>query len=159
ASAQTSKELQAHLAGAVEARASDLHVHSGAPIKIRVNGEFVDQESDPLRPEQAEAMLISCMTPEQKETFDKAGEIDFACAIPEVGRFRVNLYRQQRGMDGVFRIIPLAPPTLEELGLPSTLARVVNYHQGLVLLTGPSGCGKSSTLAALVGILNEERRD
>jgi twitching motility protein PilT len=151
--------LEKHLARAVELRGSDLHVHSGAPIKIRINGEFVDQEGGPLSAGQAEAMLVGCMLPEQQEAFDKNGEIDFAYAIAGVGRFRVNLYRQQRGMDGVFRIIPLVPPTLEDLGLPSSLAKVVNYHQGMVLLTGPSGCGKSSTMAALIGILNEERRD
>jgi twitching motility protein PilT len=151
--------LEKLLARAVELRGSDLHVHSGSPIKIRVNGEFVDQESAPLTAPQAEAMLVDCMTAEQKEALDKNGEIDFAYAIAGVGRFRVNLYRQQRGLDGVFRIIPLVPPTLEGLGLPSSLAKLVNYHQGMVLLTGPSGCGKSSTMAALIGILNEERRD
>jgi twitching motility protein PilT len=151
--------LEKHLARAVELRGSDLHVHSGSPIKIRVNGEFVDQEGGPLSAGQAEAMLVGCMLPEQKDLFDANGEIDFAYAIPGVGRFRVNLYRQQRGMDGVFRIIPLVPPTLEDLGLPSSLAKLVNYHQGMVLLTGPSGCGKSSTMAALISILNEERRD
>ena len=62
--------------------------------------------------------------------FDKNGEIDFAYAIAGVGRCRVNLYRQQRGVDGVFRIIPLVPPTLEELGLPLSLAKVVSYHRG-----------------------------
>jgi twitching motility protein PilT len=151
--------LEKHLARAAELRGSDLHVHSGAPIKIRINGEFVDQESAPLSAAQAETMLMGCMLPEQRELFEKNGEIDFAYAIAGVGRFRVNLYRQQRGMDGVFRIIPLVPPTLEDLGLPISLAKVVNYHMGMVLLTGPSGCGKSSTLAALINILNEERRD
>ena len=151
--------LEKHLARAVELRGSDLHVHSGSPIKIRVHGGFVDQEGGPLSAGQAETMLAGCMTPEQKDAFEKNGEIDFAYAIPGVGRFRVNLYRQQRGMDGVFRIIPLVPPTLEDLGLPVSLAKVVNYHQGMVLLTGPSGCGKSSTMAALINILNEERRD
>jgi len=159
AGARSAPALEALLARAVQLRGSDLHVHSGAPIKIRINGEFVDQESAPTTAPQAEAMLIGCMTPEQKDQFEKNGEIDFAYAIAGVGRFRVNLYRQQRGMDGVFRIIPLVPPTLEDLGLPSSLAKVVNYHQGMVLLTGPSGCGKSSTMAALIGILNEERRD
>jgi twitching motility protein PilT len=156
---RTAAALEALLAKAVELRGSDLHVHSGTPIKIRINGEFVDQEGATLTAQQAEAMLTGCMTSEQKDLFEKNGEIDFAYAIAGVGRFRVNLYRQQRGMDGVFRIIPLVPPTLEELGLPSSLAKVVNYHQGMVLLTGPSGCGKSSTMAALIGILNEERRD
>ena len=89
----------------------------------------------------------------------KHGELDFAYTLPGVGRFRANVYRQQRGSDGVFRVIPPAPPTLEDLGLPNSLAKVINFHQGLVLLTGPAGCGKSSTMAALINILNEERRD
>jgi len=76
-----------------------------------------------------------------------------------VGRFRASIYRQQRGVDGVFRPIPTHPPTLEQLGMPANLARLTSYHQGLVLVTGPAGCGKSSTLAALVNLINENRPD
>jgi twitching motility protein PilT len=71
----------------------------------------------------------------------------------------VNAFREQRGLDAVFRAVPAEPPTLAELGLPASLAKFTNYHQGMVLVTGPANCGKSSTLAALVRILNEERRD
>jgi twitching motility protein PilT len=71
----------------------------------------------------------------------------------------VNLYRQQRGVDAVLRFISPEPPTLEQLGLPSSLARFTTYPQGLVLVTGPTGCGKTSTLAALVNLINEERRE
>jgi twitching motility protein PilT len=85
--------------------------------------------------------------------------VDFAYTLPGVGRFRSNAYRQQRGFDATFRAIPPRPPSLEELGLPTSLARFANFHQGMVLLTGPAGCGKSSTLAALLNIINEERRD
>jgi twitching motility protein PilT len=85
--------------------------------------------------------------------------VDFAYTLPGVGRFRSNAYRQQRGIDATFRAIPSRPPSLEELGLPTSLARFANFHQGMVLLTGPAGCGKSSTLAALLNIINEERRD
>ena len=76
-----------------------------------------------------------------------------------VGRFRTNVYRQQRGFDAVFRSIPPEPPTLEELKLPNGLAKFTNYHQGMVLVTGPAGCGKSSTMAALVNLINEEREE
>jgi twitching motility protein PilT len=88
-----------------------------------------------------------------------SGQVDFAYTLAGKGRFRSNAYRQQRGIDAVFRVIPPRPPSLTELGLPTSLARLSNYHQGMVLLTGPAGCGKSSTLAALVNIINEERRD
>ncbi|HYV19945.1 MAG TPA: PilT/PilU family type 4a pilus ATPase [Verrucomicrobiae bacterium] len=153
------RRLDALLAKAVERRASDLHVHAGAPVKLRLNGELLDDAPAPLPAPEAEAILLGGLEPEQAALFDQHGELDFAYTIPNVGRFRANVYRQHRGMNGIFRVIPPAPPTLQELGLPATLARVVNFHQGLVLLTGPAGCGKSSTLAALVDILNTERRD
>jgi len=159
AMARTSGRLDALLGRAVQAKASDLHLHSGAPIKLRVHGAFVDEGDAPLAAAEAETMITECMTPEQKDLFEKNGEIDFAYSLLGIGRFRANVYRQLRGVDGVFRVIPPAPPKLEDLGLPNSLAKVVNFHQGLVLLTGPAGCGKSSTMAALVNILNEERRD
>ncbi len=79
--------------------------------------------------------------------------------IAGVGRFRANAYRQLRGIDAVFRHIPANPPSLDDLGLPHSLAKLTTYHQGLVLLTGPTACGKSSTMAALVRLINEERAD
>ena len=151
--------LDAFLTRAVKMKASDLHVHSGAPLRLRLNGELTEDGEHKIPAADAEAMLKAILTPDQRRIFDEAGELDFAYTIPNVGRFRANIYRQHRGVDGVFRVIPPQPPTLESLGLPASLAKVVNFHQGLVLLTGPAGCGKSSTLAALVNILNEERRD
>jgi twitching motility protein PilT len=151
--------LEALLTRAVRAQASDLHIHSGAPVRLRLNGELVAEEGPPLPHAEAEALLAAAMTAPQRAAFESNGEIDFACTIAGLGRFRVNVYRQHRGIDGVFRVIPPQAPTLQALGLPASLARVVNFHQGLVLLTGPAGCGKSSTLAALVDILNTERRD
>jgi twitching motility protein PilT len=157
--ARRSGRLDALLTRAVGSKASDLHLHSGSPVKLRLHGELVDLDGAPLAAAEAEALVAECLTSEQKELFRKQGEIDFAYTLPGVGRFRASVYRQQRGVDGVFRVIPPSPPKLEDLGLPISLAKVVNFHQGLVLLTGPGGCGKSSTLAALVNILNEERRD
>jgi twitching motility protein PilT len=153
------KRLDALLSRAVERHASDLHVHSGAPVKLRILGELLDDAQAPLPAPEAEAILIGGLDVEQRALFEEHGELDFAYTIPGVGRFRANVYRQHRGMNGIFRVIPPAPPTLQDLGLPPNLARVVNFHQGMVLLTGPAGCGKSSTLAALIDILNTERRD
>jgi twitching motility protein PilT len=157
--APTTARLDALLKKAIDRRASDLHVHSGAPLKMRVHGEFVDESPDILAAAEAQALLLGCMTPDQRSVFERDRELDFVYSLQGAGRFRVNVYRQHRGVDGVFRVIPAVPPTLEDLGLPVSLARVINYHQGMVLLTGPAGCGKSSTMAALVGILNAERRD
>jgi twitching motility protein PilT len=156
---QTERRLDALLTYTVQQKASDLHLHSAAPLKMRRNGMLSDLEDEPLNREASEAMIREILTPEQARDLDEHGQIDFAYTIPGVGRFRANAYRQQRGMDAVFRAIPPNPPTLEELGLPASLARFTNFHQGMVLLTGPAGCGKSSTLAAMVNILNQERSD
>ncbi len=144
---------------ALSVGASDLHLHSGAPLKIRVNGRMSDLNGMPTPARTAERMVEEILTPEQKEALREHGQVDFAYTLAGRGRFRSNAYRQQRGVDAVFRVIPPKPPALEELGLPSSLARLANYHQGMVLLTGPAGCGKSSTLAALLNIVNESRHD
>jgi twitching motility protein PilT len=153
------RRLDALLTGAVLRRASDVHVHTAAPIKIRQNGKLQELDGELLDPQTADEIIREVLTPEQSAALDAHGQVDFAYTIPGIGRFRSNAYRQQRGLDAVFRAIPPDPPTLSDLGLPGALARFCNYHQGMVLLTGPAGCGKSSTLAALLRILNEERSD
>jgi twitching motility protein PilT len=147
------------LAYAVRLGASDVHVHSGAPLEVRRHGQLAPIEAAPLDRATAERAIREILTPEEQSELDRHGQIDLAYAVPGVGRFRTNVYRQQRGLDAVFRAIPARPPTLSDLGLPLSLARFANFHQGLVLITGPAGCGKSSTLAALLHIVNEERRD
>jgi twitching motility protein PilT len=152
-------ELIALLQRGIAAGASDVHIHSGVPLRFRLHGRFEPVDPTPIDPETAERMVRSAFTPEQAALFDEAGELDFAYGVEGIGRFRVNVFRQQRGVDGVFRTIPATVPSLEELGLPTSLARFTNFHQGLVLVTGPANCGKSSTLAAMVDLVNEERRD
>ncbi len=151
--------LDALLTAAVLRHASDIHIHTGAPIRMRLNGRLEELDGEALDAETANAIIREILPPEQAAALDDHGQIDFAYTIPGIGRFRSNAYRQQRGLDAVFRAIPPEPPTLADLGLPETLARFCNYHQGMVLVTGPAGCGKSSTLAALLRILNEGRSD
>ncbi|MFY9821941.1 MAG: type IV pilus twitching motility protein PilT [Thermoanaerobaculia bacterium] len=139
--------------------ASDLHIHSRSTVKLRRDGQLGELAPEPMAPQTAEKLVLEILGPEQAATLRDKGQVDFAYELAGVGRFRSNAYRQQRGMDAVFRSIPPQPPSLEELGLPSSLARFANFHQGMVLLTGPAGCGKSSTLAALLNIINAERRD
>jgi len=153
------QDLVALLRRGVELGASDIHLHAGTPLRMRLHGAFRQEGDAPLDPADTARMLHAAMTAEQRAHFHADGEIDFAYTVPGLGRFRVNCYRQQRGPDGVFRSISAEPPTLEDLGLPSELARFTNYHQGMVLVTGPANCGKSSTMAALVDIINAERKE
>jgi len=136
--------------------ASDLHVHSGAPLKLRVHGQLRDASAIVER-EAARDLVYGILTAAQRQVLEEHLQLDFSFAIPGVGRFRANSYFQHRGLDGVFRIIPPAPPNLAELGLPESLERLSEYHQGIVLFTGPAGCGKSSTMAAMVRLINESR--
>jgi len=159
ASSPEQRAIHDALMRAVQLNASDLHIHAGAPPQLRLGGNLKNDGAEKLSREQTEKLLLSVLTPEQQAYLAQHKEIDFAYALPGVGRFRANIYRQQRGLDGVFRPISPEPPTLEKLGLPSMLAKLTSYHQGLVLLTGPAGCGKSSTLAALVNLINEDRED
>src|SRR6185295_3068775 len=153
------RALDRLLEHALRYAASDLHIHSGSPIKLRTHGRLAELNDSPLDARKAERLIAEILTAEQAAALRERGQVDFAYTLPGLGRFRCNAYRQQRGTDAVFRAIPPKPPALEDLGLPTSLARFANFHQGIVLLTGPAGCGKSSTLAALVNIINQERPD
>ena len=93
------------------------------------------------------------------EVLDQEGQVDFAYEVPGIGRFRANVYDGHTGRNAVFRFIPSFIPSLAQLQLPTELAGVTTFHQGMVLVTGPSGSGKSTTLAALVDLINDERED
>jgi twitching motility protein PilT len=157
ATPENNEVLHALLRDAVTHGASDIHLHSGAPVRRRINGAFQDATGSTVTLEEVEALVSATLTPEQRTELCEYGELDLCYDVAGVGRFRCNIYRQQRGFDAVYRSIPEDPPTLESLGLPSALAKHTNYHQGMVLVTGPAGCGKSSTMAALVNLINEER--
>jgi twitching motility protein PilT len=150
------ERLEAILSSGAERGASDIHLHAGDPLKHRVHGQL-EVIDDSIDPESVERLVCAALTPEQRQHLSSQGELDFCFDLPGVGRFRANAYRQQRGLDAVFRTIPDKPPTLDELGLPEDLKKYTDYHQGMVLITGPAGCGKSSTLAALVNHINEKR--
>jgi len=156
--AEDRKRLESILADGVAKRASDIHLHAGCALKIRINGEFVISDEN-VEPAAIERMVAAALTPEQRLILGEKGELDFCLDLPGIGRFRANAYCQHRGLDVVFRVIPDKPPTIEELGLPDELKKYTDYHQGMVLITGPAGCGKTATLAALVNHINENRSD
>ena len=147
------------LAKAVESRASDVHIHSGAPMQIRIGGVLKELKLGQFAPHEVEAIIREGLTAEEQKYLETEMDLDAALIFPGLGRFRASYYKQQKGFDAVFRPIPLKPPTLGELGLPASLSKLADFHQGLVLFTGPAGSGKSSTLAAIVNMLNESRQD
>ncbi|MFZ5438862.1 MAG: type IV pilus twitching motility protein PilT [Myxococcota bacterium] len=147
------------LQAAVEARASDVHLHAGAPMQMRVGGVLKELRTGMLTSEEVEAIIREGLTPAEQKLLDENLDYDSALIIPGLGRFRASFYKQQRGFDAVFRPIPENPPTLGQLALPASLSKLADFHQGLVLFTGPAGSGKSSTLAAIVQMLNESRQD
>ena len=152
------EKLESILSDGAARHASDIHLHAGGPLKYRINGEFLVEDGE-IASDLVERMVSASLTPEQRQVLSREGELDFCFDLPGIGRFRANAYRQQRGLDAVFRTIPDKPPTLEDLGLPETLKKYTDYHQGMVLITGPAGCGKSATLAALVDHINQQRTE
>ena len=138
--------------------ASDLHIATGRATAIRVLGELVpiDPAEGPASEDHVRSLLGPLIEPHQAK-FDEVGYIDLAIESPRGGRLRSNLSRHQGGLKGTFRIARTTPPTIEELGLPRELAKVIAHHQGLVVIAGPSGHGKTTTLAALVDLINAAR--
>ena len=139
--------------------ASDVHLHSGASLRVRVRGELCEVPDTKVTQADAERLILPILTSDERALLEAQGELDLSYTVKGLARFRVNVYRQLRGLDATLRRISLKPPTLSDLNLPSAFAKFTNYHQGMVLITGPSSCGKSSTMAALVNLVNEERAE
>lgn len=137
--------------------ASDIHITVGLPPMLRINGKIVKCEADILMPKDTEVFAKGILSKEQYEKYLLIGELDVSYALPSIGRFRVNVFRQ-RGSDAiVLRLIALKIPTLETLGMPPILKALTEKTRGLVLVTGPTGSGKSTTLAAMINEINITR--
>ncbi len=138
----------------VEQQASDLHLHAGNVPLIRYQGDLIRLPFRKLTKLETRRFLYEILTPEQQKEFEERQELDFIYTIDGVGRFRANVFVQQHGLGSVFRVIPYRIPTIEELHLPSVVRKMIQYPNGLVLITGPTGSGKSTTLASLVAEMN-----
>src|SRR3954471_22584742 len=146
------------LLGALTAHdGSDLHVKGDAVPRIRVDGDLRKLQADPLTPALVSEMAAALMRPEMADHFERHNEADFAYAIDGVGRFRVNAFRQRGSVAMIFRRVRSSAATIDDLGLPITLARLSNEPRGLVLVTGPTGSGKTTTLAAMIDHINANR--
>ena len=142
-----------------EQGASDLHLTSGQPPALRIRGEIERVKYKVLDNDDLRGMLYE-IAPEQKiKQFEETGDIDFGYEIPGLARYRANFFMQKNGVGAVFREIPSAIMTAEQLGLPEVVSKLATLPRGLVLVTGPTGSGKSTTLAAIVDVANRARKD
>jgi twitching motility protein PilT len=139
---------------AVEKNASDLHLSAGQPPRLRVDGDLVPLDHPVMNAGDVLACVDTVVNAEQKAHFELHHELDLACQLVDVGRFRVNVFMQNRGPGAVLRRIPTVIPSLESLNLPAIFTQLCERDRGLVLVTGPTGSGKSTTLAAMVDHIN-----
>jgi twitching motility protein PilT len=142
----------------VQRNGSDLLLKVGRPATIRVNGDLVALETQPLKPEELKSLAEQIMTPRQVKEFAEHKEADFAIGVPGVGRFRTNVYQQRGTVAFAFRAIPYEVKTIQELNLPAMMEEIALRPRGLVLVTGVTGSGKSTCLAAMLNHINASRR-
>ena len=142
---------------AVKQGGSDLHLVSGQAPRIRINGALDRVRFRELSVEDVHGMLQEFMPEGVRARVEQGASADFGYTVPELGRFRVNVYRHVAGIAVAMRVIPQRIPTLDELGLPAAVKQIVSQPKGLILVTGPAGCGKSTTLAAIIDHINATR--
>jgi twitching motility protein PilT len=144
----------------VEARASDVHLTAGVPPMIRDKGRIRPMEGFPvLNTQQTREVVYGILNDDQRKRFEVEQQLDFAYAIPNVARFRVNCFFQRGAVSAAFRLIPHEIPALDSLGVPPVLRELTQKPRGFVLVTGPTGSGKSTTLAAMIDAINVDRED
>jgi twitching motility protein PilT len=142
----------------IEKNASDLHLSDGCIPKIRVDGDLIDLTQPSFQHHSVMTLLNPALNPTQLEQLENTLEFDLSLIMPGVGRFRVNVYKYDRGMSAALRIIPPHVLTIEDLGLPPITKEIANLPNGLVLFTGPTGSGKSTSLAAIIHYINTQRK-
>jgi twitching motility protein PilT len=137
---------------------SDIHLAVGVPPMLRMNGDLMPIRFRDLGDNELEGYVSEIMTKKQTEAFRTGHDLDFSYVAEDGGRFRVNIFRKETGVGAVFRAIPSNVPTLDSLNLPPIVKRLLDFHQGMILVTGSTGTGKSTTLAAMIDEINRKRR-
>src|SRR6478609_5305819 len=142
----------------VEKGASDLHITTGSPPQLRIDGKLVPLKTAPLTPVETKQLCYSILTDAQKHKFEEENELDLSFGVKSLSRFRANVFMQRGAVAGAFRTIPFKVLSFEELGLPPVIAELTQRPSGLILVTGPTGSGKSTTLASIIDKINTEQR-
>jgi len=143
----------------IEKGASDLHITTGSPPQLRVDGHLVPMNLPPLTAPETKQLCYSVLTDVQKHRFEEDDELDLSFGIKGLSRFRANIFMQRGAVAAAIRTIPFKILTFEELQLPPIINELVKKPRGLVLVTGPTGSGKSTTLASMIDKINSERHE
>jgi twitching motility protein PilT len=156
--AETKINLHQLLKTMIEKGASDMHITTGSPPLLRIDGSVIPLKLAPLGAVDTKQLCFSVLTEEQRAQFEKHNELDLSFGVKGLSRFRANIFTQRGAVAGAFRTIPFKILTFEELGLPTVVTEFANKPSGLILVTGPTGSGKSTTLAAMIDKINTEQR-
>ena len=143
----------------VEKGASDLHITTGSPPQLRIDGKLVPLKTNPLTPVETKQLCYSILTDAQKHRFEEETELDLSFGVKSLSRFRANVFLQRGAVAGAFRTIPFKILSFQELGLPPVVTELAKKPRGLVLVTGPTGSGKSTTLASIIDKVNTDRHE
>jgi twitching motility protein PilT len=143
------------LKNAVERGASDIHFTVGIPPEARIDGALMPLDGEALKPTDTRDLAYSLMDEKYRYQLERKGEVDLAYSVPNLGRFRVNVFLQRGSVAIAVRVLNIDIPSPDKLGIPASVVDVVKKQRGLVLVTGPTGSGKSTTLASLINVLNE----
>ena len=143
----------------VEKGGSDLHITTGTPPQLRVDGKLVAMKTPPLNPQEARTLCYSVLTDAQKHRFEETNELDLSFGIQKLSRFRGNVFMQRGNVAGVFRAIPFEIMDFDQLGLTPAVEELTRKPRGLILVTGPTGSGKTTTLATIIDRINRERNE
>ena len=152
-------DLSEILIHSVECRASDIHLSVGRAPNYRIDGVLHTEGEEKLKPDDVKNLIMPLLDERHKRELEESGQTDFAHAIPGVGRFRVNVFKQRGTLASVMRALPFEIPEPDKLGIPPEVVAVTEKKRGLVLVTGPTGSGKSTTLASLIQVINRNRAD
>ena len=143
----------------VDRGASDLHITTGSPPQLRIDGELVPLKMNAMTPVETKQLCYSILTDAQKHKFEEENELDLSFGVKGLSRFRSNIFMQRGAVAGAFRTIPFKILTFSELGLPPIVAELSKRPRGLMLVTGPTGSGKSTTLASIIDKVNTDRHE
>jgi twitching motility protein PilT len=149
--------IQELLKSTVDRNASDLHISTRIPPRIRVHGRLISLDYPPLTPVETKELVYSLLSDKQKKMFEEKLELDFSFGLKDIGRFRGNVYMQRGAVAAAFRRFLSQNWSFAQLGLPQKISQLCELPRGLILVTGPTGCGKSTTLACMVNWINEQR--